>query len=141
MFSCLSRSLEQWTHIHVETAVSVASSYHLCTRSEEHTSELQSHHCISYANIGYDVRLVDAKEYAVKDATTLYGFVCGLLASNHDVTDLFIDSALKICGEDIPAFAEFLDKFNAILGDNIHCMITASVEEDALPESAKKYIG
>ncbi|MBE6539334.1 MAG: hypothetical protein E7674_01165 [Ruminococcaceae bacterium] len=102
--------------------------------------------CVEYGrnlsyNIGYDVRLVDAKEYAVKDATTLYGFVCGLLASNHDVTDLFIDSALKICGEDIPAFAEFLDKFNAILGDNIHCMITASVEEAALPESAKKYIG
>ena len=50
--------------------------------------------CVEYGrnlsyNIGYDVRLVDAKEYAVKDATTLYGFVCGLLASNHDVTDLF----------------------------------------------------
>lgn len=102
--------------------------------------------CVEYGrnlsyNIGYDVRLVDAKEYAVKDATTLYGFVCGLLASNHDVTDLFIDSALKICGDDIPAFAEFLDKFNAVIGEDIHCMITASVLESELPESAKKYIG
>ena len=102
--------------------------------------------CVEYGrnlsyNIGYDVRLVDAKEYAVKDATTLYGFVCGLLASNHDVTDLFIDSALKICGDDVSAYAEFLEKFDAILGEDIHCMITASVEEDQLPESAKKYIG
>lgn len=102
--------------------------------------------CVEYGrnlsyNIGYDVRLVDAKEYAVKDATTLYGFVCGLLASNHDVTDLFIDSALKICGDDLPAYAEFLDKLNAILGEEVNCMITASVEEHELPESAKKYIG
>lgn len=102
--------------------------------------------CVEYGrnlsyNIGYDVRLVDAKEYSVNDATTLYGFVCGLLASNHDVTDLFIDSALKICGDDVPAFAEFLDKFNAILGEEINCMITASVEEKDLPENAKKYIG
>ncbi len=102
--------------------------------------------CVEYGrnlsyNIGYDVRLVDAKAYSVKDACTLYGFVCGLLASNHDVTDLFIDSALKICGDDVPAFAEFLDKFNTILGDEIHCMITASVDEADLPESAKKYIG
>lgn len=101
--------------------------------------------CVEYGrnlsyNIGYDVRLVDAKEYAVKDAVALYGFVCGLLASNHDVTDLFIDSALKICGDDIEAFALFLEKFNAIVGENINCMITASVEESALPESAKKYI-
>lgn len=102
--------------------------------------------CVEYGrnlsyNIGYDVRLVDAKEYAVKDATTLYGFVCGLLASNHDVTDLFIDSALKICGDDVPAYAEFLEKLDAILGEDVNCMITASVEEDQLPESAKKYIG
>lgn len=101
--------------------------------------------CVEYGrnlsyNIGYDVRLVDAKAYSVKDATTLYGFVCGLLASNHDVTDLFIDSALKICGDDIPAFAEFLDKVNSVLGDDVHCMITASVEETSLPESAKKYL-
>lgn len=102
--------------------------------------------CVEYGrnlsyNIGYDVRLVDAKEYAVKDAITLYGFVCGLLASNHDVTDLFIDSALKICGDDVPAYAEFLEKLDAILGEDVNCMITASVEEDQLPESAKKYIG
>lgn len=102
--------------------------------------------CVEYGrnlsyNIGYDVRLVDAKEYAVKDATTLYGFVCGLLASNHDVTDLFIDSALKICGDDVSAYAEFLEKLDAILGEDVNCMITASVEEDQLPESAKKYIG
>ncbi len=102
--------------------------------------------CVEYGrnlsyNIGYDVRLVDAKEYSVKDATTLYGFVCGLLASNHDVTDLYIDSALKICGEDVAAFAEFLDKINAVVGENVHCMITASVEEAALPENAKKYLG
>ena len=56
----------------------------------------------------YDIkptaRLIDVEEYMIADAQSLYGFVAGILASNHDVTDLFIDSTLKICKEDRAAF-------------------------------------
>ena len=54
--------------------------------------------------IKYQARLVDVDEYAIDDARSLYGFVSGMFASNHDVTDLFIDSALKICNNDINEF-------------------------------------
>ena len=49
------------------------------------------------------VRLINTNDYCVFDAQALYGFVAGILASNHDITDLFIDGTLKICG-DISAF-------------------------------------
>ena len=56
----------------------------------------------------YDIkptaRLVDTEEYMISDAQALYGFVAGVLASNHDVTDLFVDGTLKICKQDIAAF-------------------------------------
>ena len=102
--------------------------------------------CVEYGrnlsyNIGYDVRLVDAKEYAVKDATTLYGFVCGLLASNHDVTDLFIDSALKICNEDRAAFEALLVELDALVEKTeTKLFITSSRPVEEASDTIKKYL-
>ena len=48
-------------------------------------------------DIRYQCRLIDAEEYLIDDGQSLFGFISGILASNHDVTDIFIDSALKIC--------------------------------------------
>ena len=74
----------------------------------------------------YDIkptaRLIDVDEYMIDDAKALYGFVAGILASNHDVTDLFIDSTLKICKGNIPEFEALvaeLDKLVAKVGINL----------------------
>ena len=66
-------------------------------------------------DVKHQARLIDANEYFVDDAQSLFGFVAGIFASNHDVTDLFIDSALKICQNDMAAFDKFLDEMNALV--------------------------
>ena len=91
-------------------------------------------------DIKHSVRLIDVEEYRVTGFHTLLSFTSGILASDYDVTDFFIDSALKI-GKDkldeFPAFIEGLeylsDKFK------INFTLTASADPDALPESLKKY--
>lgn len=86
-------------------------------------------------------RLVDVEEYMIDDAQALYGFVAGILASNHDVTDLFIDSTLKICKGDVPAFENLvaeLDKLAQKLGVNM--LMTVSMPEDSASEAIRKYI-
>ena len=55
-------------------------------------------------DINYNVRLINTDEYLIDDAQSLFGFLSGIIASNHDVTEIFIDSALKICQNDMPAF-------------------------------------
>ena len=65
-------------------------------------------------DIKYQCRLIDSDEYFVCDAQSLFGFIAGIFASNHDVTDLFIDSALKICGNDADAFDVFLGEMNKL---------------------------
>ena len=87
------------------------------------------------------VRLIDVDEYMVADAQSLYGFVAGILASNHDVTDLFIDSTLKICKGDIPAFEELvveLDKLIEKIGLNM--VMTVSMPEEDVSDVVKKYV-
>ena len=75
-------------------------------------------------DVKYQCRLIDTEYYGISDASTLYGFVAGILASNHDVTDLYIDSALKICGDDIPAFDQFLGLLDVLTSrSKVKCVI------------------
>lgn len=102
--------------------------------------------CVEYGkkltfDIKHQVRLIDCLDYDIDDGMKLYGFVSGLLAGNYDTTDLFVDSALKICREDIPDFEEFIAHTAELAEKNhINCYITASVEKEKLTEKSLKYI-
>ena len=92
-------------------------------------------------DVRYQVRLIDTKEYDIRGADALYGLFCGLYAANYDTTHIFIDSALKICGEDIEGFARFLELADKISDkNNFQCIMTASAAPENLPESIMKYV-
>jgi hypothetical protein len=87
------------------------------------------------------VRLINTEEYQVADAATLYGFVAGVFASNHDVTDLYIDSALKICKNDLAAFDAFVDSTSALAEKlSVNIVITSSIPTEEASETVKKYL-
>ena len=92
-------------------------------------------------DIKYQARLIDTQEYMVADAQSLYGFVAGILASNHDVTELFIDSALKICNNDMPSFEKLLDELAALVAKTgTHLFITSSMPVEEASDTVKKYL-
>ena len=92
-------------------------------------------------DIKYQCRLIDTDVYSISDFDALYGFVAGILASNHDVTDLFIDSALKIGNNDIAAFDGFVEAVDALAEKlNVNCVITSSIPVEEASETVKKYI-
>ncbi len=70
-------------------------------------------------DVKYQCRLIDTEYYGVEDANALYGFIAGILASNHDVTDLYIDSALKICGDDTDVFDQFLIMLDVLTSEQM----------------------
>jgi hypothetical protein len=91
--------------------------------------------------INPQTRLVDISEYSIDTAEKLYGFVCGVLSANFDITDLFIDSALKICAEDMAGFEKFALHVLPILeARNVSFTMTASVEVEKIPASLKEYL-
>lgn len=91
--------------------------------------------------INYHTRLIDTTTYDVDNAQKLYGFVCGILSANHDVTDLFIDSALKICKNDMDEFEAFILHLIPLFEkNNVNFTVTASVEVEKIPESIKQYL-
>ena len=92
-------------------------------------------------DVKHQARLIDTKQYFVSDAQSLYGFVAGILASNHDVTDLFIDSALKICKNDVEAFDKFVEEVNALVEKiGVNVIMTSSIPVEDASETVKKYL-
>ena len=93
-------------------------------------------------DIKHQVRLIDTSEYFIDDGQSLYGFVAGILASDHDITHLFIDSALKICHDNVAVFDRFLDECEklVLLREGLDIVITASIAVENVSETMKKYI-
>ena len=92
-------------------------------------------------DIKYQARLINTKEYMINDAQSLYGFVAGILASNHDVTELFIDSALKICNEDRVAFEKLLVELDELVDKTeTNLFITSSMPVEEASDTIKKYL-
>ena len=92
----------------------------------------------------YDIapaaRLIDLDEYKIAGGEMLYGFVAGLMASNYDITDLYIDGILKVLDHDINRLGAVLDEMAAIAGDSVKVTVTVSADEAALPHDVKKYL-
>ena len=90
----------------------------------------------------YDIkpsaRLIDADEYMIADGQSLFGFVAGITASNHDVTDLFIDGTLKICNGDVAVFEKLAQELAALANKTgINLTLSVSMPEEAVPASVK----
>ncbi|MBQ7599730.1 MAG: hypothetical protein IJU57_03545 [Clostridia bacterium] len=92
-------------------------------------------------DINYRCRLIDSEAYCISDGGSLYGFIAGMLASNHDITDLFIDSALKICRDDIKDFDIFLERLGNLNKEiDVNIVITSSIDPSAATAKMKEYI-
>ena len=89
-------------------------------------------------DITYKARLIDTDAYAVTDAEALYGFVAGILASNSDITDIFVDGGLKIVGNDVVAFEAMLKKLEKITAE-VNFVMTASIAVEECPDAIKAY--
>lgn len=92
-------------------------------------------------DISHRARLIDIDAYGVQNLDGLYGFISGICAGNYDVTDLFIDSTLKIIGQDQAALASFVEKSNALSElANTKIILSVSLEQQELPKDLKAEI-
>lgn len=90
-------------------------------------------------DITYKVRLINIEDYAIEGVDAFYGFVAGILSSDHDCTDIFVDATLKITGRDYAKVGEMFEKLDKISSDTtITCTISA--ENSELSDNMKKFI-
>ena len=92
-------------------------------------------------DIKHTARLIDTDQYAICDAQSLFGFIAGIIASNHDVTDIFVDSALKICENDLTSFDKFATEIDELVNKyELNCTMTVSLPVEKATEVIKRYL-
>ena len=91
-------------------------------------------------DIYHKVRLVNIEDYNIDNYDAMYGLIAGMLASEYDCTDIFVDGILKICGRDMEKVGAMFDKVAAVSGENTHVTFTISAEVADLTENIKKYL-
>lgn len=91
-------------------------------------------------DISSKVRMADTSEFEISDWNEFFGFICGIISSNFDITNIYIDGVLKIVKDTTTGFEKFLEKVDE-LGKkfNFKTMISVSMDVNEAPDYMKKY--
>ncbi|MBQ7592697.1 MAG: ATP-binding protein [Clostridia bacterium] len=92
-------------------------------------------------DVNYNCRLINVDEYFVFGSRQLYGFLAGLIASNHDISDLFVDSALRICDNNIDTFERMVNDIDELADRyKVNVVMTSSMPVEDLTDGLKKFV-
>ena len=87
-------------------------------------------------DVNYRARLIATDDYDVKGYDAFYGFLAGICAGNHDITDVLVDATLRIGGRDYNELAAFLENIYELSSKNEKDFVfTISADKEELPAS------
>lgn len=86
------------------------------------------------------VRMYDTSEFDIKSYDEFFGFICGIVSGNFDITHVFVDGFIKIVGENLDGMEAFLAKIDEMGKKfDITFEISVSIDADTAPDYIKKY--
>jgi len=93
-------------------------------------------------DVPYQARLIDVSQFGIASYNFIKGFICGVRASNYDITNVFIDNFSKLVDDKSgDKFAEFIDWLVVFAEkENVEFVISTSGDPEFANESIKKYI-
>ena len=92
-------------------------------------------------DIDTEVRMADTSDFDIKSWEEFLGFVCGIISSNFDISNIYIDGVLKIVKDTTEGMEVFLNSVDEMSKKfNIDVMISVSMDASEAPEYIKKYV-
>ncbi|MCM1544876.1 MAG: hypothetical protein NC110_06205 [Ruminococcus sp.] len=87
-------------------------------------------------DVDHRARLVAADDFEIRGYDAFYGFLSGLCAGDHDITDVLVDATLRIGGRDYKELAKFLEEVYELSSvTDKKFIFTISADKEELPES------
>ena len=96
---------------------------------------LEKDNTLTY-NLEHKTRLVALDEYGINSYTALYGFIAGMCAGNYDITDIFVDSTLKVVDGDLAGLEAFVEKLSRL---NVKMVLSISADKADIPAKIAEY--
>lgn len=90
--------------------------------------------------VDHKIRYINIDEYQISGEQGLYGFICGVIASNYDIETIYIDGLYKIINAGSDNLEELFKKLDSIGHKyDIDFVITISCDKEDLPGYLKTY--
>ena len=91
-------------------------------------------------DVNYRARLIATDDFEIKGYNAFYGFLAGVCAGNHDITDVLVDATLRIGGRDYNDLAKFLEEvYELAEAQDKKFTFTISADREELPASIFNY--
>ncbi len=91
-------------------------------------------------DLDHSIRLIDTTEYELNSYEAFYGFVCGVISEDFDISHVFIESINKIINPDLNQFAEFINNLDKLeKKESIDFTITITADKSSAPASLLKF--
>lgn len=94
----------------------------------------------SMYDIKSKIRMADTSEFDIESYNEFFGFICGIVSRDFDITNIFIDGIFRIVGTtELDGFEEFLDRLEKMsVKFDTQFVISVSIDADSAPEYIKK---
>lgn len=110
-----------------EAVKTVGGSIVYLDKSQKHMYELDNR-----------VRLVNVADFPISNCDEFLGFICGIVSSDHDLHEMYLDSFLTISGMKDEEFTHAIEKLDVISEKyKVKFILSISMDASKLPECAK----
>ena len=77
-----------------------------------------------------DIRFINTSELQIKDTEGVYGLICGIIAQNYDVENIYIDNLTNMIDLSLSYSKKLFEKLEKLSGSfNINIFINVDYEE------------
>ena len=86
-------------------------------------------------------RFINASEYGITTPKMLYGFLCGLAASDFDLETIYIDGVLSIIGHEIDSLEGLFDDLKRFSSkNNLNIIVSMTGSKETVPVFMKEFL-
>ena len=91
-------------------------------------------------DLRHEVRFVNAREYGCDSPEMFFGFLCGMLAQNFDISVIFVDAFLKLVKTDVENTEVFFTRLEDLSEKHgVEFVLSVNCDDAVAPEFIKKY--
>ena len=92
-------------------------------------------------DLARQTRFINASEYGISSPKMLYGFLCGLAASDFDLETIYIDGLLNIIGHELNSLEGLFDDLKKFAQkNNLSVIMSITGSKETVPSYMKEYL-
>jgi len=92
-------------------------------------------------DLDYRIRYINTKEFGMTNEDQFQGFVCGLIATDYDVEQVYIDGLYKIAQAGIDKLEKIIERLDYLSEKfNVNFIMSVNHDVEDIPEGLKNRI-